>query len=254
MLRILPSIQRSAFLADSMPVSTKSESGCLTPPAGLNSIKHLTYTKISISATEEAAAWWKVSLHGNAEPLNQKLPTYCLVGRRTEISFEKSFRILPQPTAAFPRSGASRPSPSGLGKTVIFVDYGQVSFEGRRWRRKRQGNNANGEVQFWHNRNCTPINPESTPCSTSISAIRQGESSRRSYSPIGPTQDYNQKSLKICSRLQTSRASSTSSVLHLDCSDPSLCKTSIVTMSSFFLVLFSYLFLNIFFHHPATWK
>ena len=107
-----------------------------------NSIKHLTYTKISISATEEAAAWWKVSLHGNAEPLNQKLPTYCLVGRRTEISFEKSFRILPQPTAAFPRSGASRPSPSGLGKTVIFVDYGQVSFEGRRWRRKRQGNNT----------------------------------------------------------------------------------------------------------------
>ena len=35
MLRILPSIQRSAFLADSMRVSTKSESECLTPPAGL---------------------------------------------------------------------------------------------------------------------------------------------------------------------------------------------------------------------------
>ena len=107
-----------------------------------NSIKHLTYTKVSISATEEAAAWWEVSLHGNAEPLNQKLPTYCLVGRRTEISLGKSFRILPQPTAAFPRAGASRPSPSGLRKTVIFVDYGQVSIEGRRWRRKRQGNNA----------------------------------------------------------------------------------------------------------------
>ena len=36
MLRILPSIQRSASLADSMRVSTKSESECLTPPAGLN--------------------------------------------------------------------------------------------------------------------------------------------------------------------------------------------------------------------------
>ena len=36
MLRILPSIQRSVFLADSMRVSTKSESECLTPPAGLN--------------------------------------------------------------------------------------------------------------------------------------------------------------------------------------------------------------------------
>ena len=38
LLRILPSIQRSAFLADSMRVSTKSESECLTPPAGLNLI------------------------------------------------------------------------------------------------------------------------------------------------------------------------------------------------------------------------
>ena len=36
LLRILPSIQRSAFLADSMRVSTKYESECLTPPAGLN--------------------------------------------------------------------------------------------------------------------------------------------------------------------------------------------------------------------------
>ena len=35
LLRIQPSIQRSAFLADSMRVSTKSESECLTPPAGL---------------------------------------------------------------------------------------------------------------------------------------------------------------------------------------------------------------------------
>ena len=35
LLRILPSIQRSTFLADSMRVSTKSESECLTPPAGL---------------------------------------------------------------------------------------------------------------------------------------------------------------------------------------------------------------------------
>ena len=39
MLRILPSIQRSVFLADSMPVSTKSESECLTPPAGLKGSK-----------------------------------------------------------------------------------------------------------------------------------------------------------------------------------------------------------------------
>ena len=38
LLRILPSIQRSAFLADSMRVSTKSESECLTPPAGLKTM------------------------------------------------------------------------------------------------------------------------------------------------------------------------------------------------------------------------
>ena len=44
MLRILPSIQRSAFLADSMPVSTKSESERLTPPAGLNN-KNIYETK-----------------------------------------------------------------------------------------------------------------------------------------------------------------------------------------------------------------
>ena len=37
LLRILPSIPRSAFLADSLPVSTKFESECLTPPAGFKS-------------------------------------------------------------------------------------------------------------------------------------------------------------------------------------------------------------------------
>ena len=50
LLRILPSIQRSAFLADSMRVSTKSESECLTPPAGL---KGEVYSEIKLSQSVE---------------------------------------------------------------------------------------------------------------------------------------------------------------------------------------------------------
>ena len=54
----MPSIQRSAFRADSMPVSTKSESECLTPPAGLNHPK------------EQTA--WNESTKGSLVPTIQK--------------------------------------------------------------------------------------------------------------------------------------------------------------------------------------
>ena len=50
LLRIVPSILRSAFSADSKPVSAKSESERLTPPAGLKSFSRwcarpMTYPK-----------------------------------------------------------------------------------------------------------------------------------------------------------------------------------------------------------------
>ena len=72
LLRILPSIQRSAFLADSMRVSTKSELECLTPPAGLKptlfSKKYFdslpleprlprSYDKVRFACTTQLSAW-----------------------------------------------------------------------------------------------------------------------------------------------------------------------------------------------------
>ena len=56
-----------------------------------------------IPASEEADAGWKASLHENAQPLTKKLPTDCLVGRRTESILGSSFRILPQATRCFPK-------------------------------------------------------------------------------------------------------------------------------------------------------
>ena len=54
-------MQQSAFLADSMPVSTKSELECLTPPAGLNYL-HRMFQKISPRACHDALSTVRAEL------------------------------------------------------------------------------------------------------------------------------------------------------------------------------------------------
>ena len=92
-----------------------------------------------------------------------------------QSSLGAALGFCPKPPAAFPRSGASRPSPSRLRKTVIFVEYGLPSIEGR-WRRKRHSSDTESNARTSRLTTCTgSVHPSTlTPAGIFVEPRRRG--------------------------------------------------------------------------------